>query len=127
MAIEVSTTRRIIPVCFVFFLTIIVFLILFSLRYADDNRLTSWEWTFSDVDILRIALFLLAGGAIAYILAKFRFPEERPALFLLFTSFAVSMVFWREIRNQLFHERMGQGYPCLDRPAARTVSLWARL
>jgi hypothetical protein len=96
MAIEVSTTRRIIPVCFVFFLTIIVFLILFSLRYADDNRLTSWEWTFSDVDILRIALFLLAGGAIAYILAKFRFPEERPALFLLFTSFAVSMVFWRE-------------------------------
>lgn len=96
MVFEVSTVRRIIPVCFVFFLTIIVFLILFIFRSADDNRLTSWQWTFSDVDMFRIVLFLLAGGGIAYVLAKVQFPEERPALFLFLTSFAVSMVFWRE-------------------------------
>jgi hypothetical protein len=46
--------------------------------------------------MFRIVLFLLAGGGIAYVLAKVQFPEERPALFLFLTSFAVSMVFWRE-------------------------------
>jgi hypothetical protein len=117
MVFEVSTVRRIIPVCFVFFLTVIVFLILFIFRSADDNRLTSWQWTFSDVDMFRIVLFLLAGGGIAYVLAKVQFPEERPALFLFLTSFAVSMVY----------EGMGEGYPCLDRHAARTVSLRSRL
>ncbi|TNF52923.1 hypothetical protein EP227_06715 [bacterium] len=96
MIFNVSTVRRIIPVCFVFFLTVIVFFILFTFRFADDNRLTSWEWTFSDVDMFRIALFLLAGGGIAYVLSKVQFPEERPALFLFLTSFAVSMVLWRE-------------------------------
>ncbi|UCF87107.1 MAG: glycosyltransferase family 39 protein [Nitrospiraceae bacterium] len=96
MIFNVSTVRRIIPVCFVLFLTVIVFLILFTFRFADENRLTSLEWTFSDVDMFRIVLFFLAGGGIAYVLSKAQVPEERPALFLFLTSFAVSMVLWRE-------------------------------
>lgn len=62
----------------------------------DDNRLTSWQWTFNGINILRIYAGLIAGVFVAYLLAKISFHERYPALFLFFLSSGITLPFWRE-------------------------------
>jgi hypothetical protein len=81
-------------VTFLFLLA--VFLIQFLLRDIDDNRLTSWRWTFTDVDMLNIFIILVVGIAFAYVLSRSSFPEKKHALFLFLSSFVVCIFFWQE-------------------------------
>src|SRR3989304_7239705 len=78
------------------FSTLITFFLLFILRTADDNRLTSWQWTFIGVDINRIFLILVFGTIAAYLFSKSAFPERNPSLFLFFFSFIACVFFWKE-------------------------------
>src|SRR4030067_2679321 len=78
------------------FSTLITFFLLFILRTADDNRLTSWQWTFIGVDIKRIFFILIFGIIAAYLFSKSAFPERNPSLFLFFSSFIACVFFWKE-------------------------------
>lgn len=75
-------------------LTILIFLALFMLRAVDDNRLTSWLWTFSSVNITSFLLIMILGIIFAYILAKISFPKFSSSAFLFLISFAAVMPFW---------------------------------
>lgn len=75
------------------FFALLVFLIQHSFRYLDDNRLTSWQWAFTDVDLIRIFLFLIIGLIVAYFLSVSSLPERIPAVFLFLASFGVSLFF----------------------------------
>ncbi len=76
-------------------LTFCAFFLLFVLRYADDNRLTSWQWAFAHVNPAGFIPLMLAGIFIVYALLRFPFAGRNPALFLFIFSFAASSVFWR--------------------------------
>jgi len=76
--------------------TFFVPLILFIFRHLDDNRLTSWQWAFAEVEVF-IPFFILIPGIItAYILSKFSFHENNPAVFLFILSFITGIIFWQE-------------------------------
>ncbi len=72
-------------------LALLVFLTQYTFRYLDDNRLTSWQWVFTNVDVVRIILYLVSGLAIAYLLSISSLPQRIPALFLLLTSYIASL------------------------------------
>ena len=76
--------------------TLSVFPVLFIFRSVDDNRLTSWQWTFAHVDVSWIFLALILGIIFAYLLSRVSFPEHAPVLFLFLSSFVVSIIFWKE-------------------------------
>ncbi len=76
-------------------LTFCTFFLLFVFRYADDNRLTSWQWAFANVNPAGFVLLLFPGIFTVYALLRFSFTERHPALFLFVSSFAISSVFWR--------------------------------
>ena len=76
--------------------TLSVFPVLFIFRSVDDNRLTSWQWTFAHVDVSWIFLALILGIIFAYLLSRVSFPEHAPILFLFLSSFVVSIIFWKE-------------------------------
>jgi len=79
----------------VLLLSLAAFLTLFVLRAQDDNRLTSWQWVFSDADVFRITPILAVGLLLAYALARVPFPR-RPAGVLFVLSFAVGALSWAE-------------------------------
>jgi hypothetical protein len=72
-------------------LALLVFLTQYTFRYLDDNRLTSWQWAFTDVYIARVSIFLVIGLFIAYLLSISSLFERRPVLSLFFTSYIVSL------------------------------------
>ncbi|MBI4849307.1 MAG: glycosyltransferase family 39 protein [Nitrospirae bacterium] len=82
-------------------LTLSIFFVQYAYRAFDDNRLTSWQWAFADVDLVRFVVVLICGITVTYFLSRLS-SENPPAspfykvglLFLL--SFAVSAVFWGE-------------------------------
>lgn len=73
---------------------LLIFLIQYFFRYADDNRLTSWAWTFADVDLIFFIAVLATGIIPAYILSEVPFFQTRPALFIFISSFIASATFW---------------------------------
>ncbi len=76
--------------------TLITFLTLFVFRNLDDNRLTSWQWVFSDIDVTKIFFILILGIILAFVLSKVSFPEHHPVTFLFLSSFVIAAFFWRE-------------------------------
>lgn len=76
--------------------SLLTFVILFSLRSLDDNRLTSWQWVFAGVNPLLIYLLLAAGFLISFLTLKVSVPARYSGFFLFSGSFAVSMLFWNE-------------------------------
>src|SRR4030067_2780794 len=78
------------------FLILAVFALQYFFRDIDDNRLTSWQWAFTGVDLKIIFLIFLPGLVTAYLLSGFSFPERNPCFFLFFVSFAARMFFWKE-------------------------------
>lgn len=80
----------------VMLLSLAAFLTLFVLRAQDDNRLTSWQWVFSDADVFRITPILAVGLLLAYALARVPFPARRPASVLFVLSFVVGALSWAE-------------------------------
>jgi len=77
-------------------LTLTTFLALFVFRSLDDNRLTSWQWTVAGVDTLTILFVLVIGISFAYVLSSISFPVHKPSIWLFFTSFGLSVIFWGE-------------------------------
>jgi hypothetical protein len=80
----------------IFLLFISAFLLLFSFRSFDDNRLTSWKWVFSQVELSSIVLYLLIVLFIAYSLSRFSIPVHTYFIFLFFAPFLTGVFFWRE-------------------------------
>ncbi|MBI3378976.1 MAG: glycosyltransferase family 39 protein [Nitrospirae bacterium] len=76
-------------------LTFFSFLILFVLRGIDDNRLTSWLWTFSSFNIIEFSLIIISGIIFAYMLTRLSFPKFSPSVFLFLLSFISVMPFWK--------------------------------
>lgn len=68
--------------------------ILFILRFLDDNRLTSWQWIFTDGGVGNLYLFIIPAILLAYFFARFDLPEHFPSLFLFLVSFTVSASLW---------------------------------
>jgi 4-amino-4-deoxy-L-arabinose transferase-like glycosyltransferase len=89
-------TDNLVPVALVFLTTIAMVLSLFVLRSFDDNRLTSWQWVFADINAIEFSVLLSVGLFVAYALSKMSLSERKPAVFLFLLSFAVGMTFWRE-------------------------------
>jgi len=77
------------------FFTLATPVVLFSLRFLDDNRLTRWQWVFADVNAFRIFLFLIPVIIIAYGLSRVSFFDYKPVFLFLF-SFTIAAVFWSE-------------------------------
>ncbi len=77
-------------------LGLIGFLILYNLRILDDNRLTSWLWVFSEINVLTIFLILTAGYMLAYGFTKSSIPERKPITFLFLSSFFAVTFLWSE-------------------------------
>lgn len=57
----------------VYFLLLLVPFVLYSLRAADDNRLTSWQWVFSIVPFSRFLFVFAPAMLLAYIFSRTSF------------------------------------------------------
>lgn len=77
-------------------LTLLTFFTQYVFRYLDDNRLTSWQWTFGGLYASNIFYLLLAGITAAYLLSRYSFSEKNPVLILSLASFIFSALFWQE-------------------------------
>ncbi|GBE37324.1 hypothetical protein BMS3Bbin07_01487 [bacterium BMS3Bbin07] len=77
------------------FFTLATPVILYSIRFLDDNRLTRWRWVFADVNAFRVFLLLIPVIIIAYGLSKVSFFDRNP-LFLFISSFMIAAFFWSE-------------------------------
>ena len=71
-----------------------VFFALLSLRFLDDNRLTSWQWIFSEADLLNISFSLLIGLMLAWYISAIKLSHNYfvPILFLL--SYSIGILHW---------------------------------
>src|SRR6266545_7493870 len=69
---------------------------LFVFRAADDNRLTSWRWAFDGVSPARLYALVVAGIALAHLVARLPFPGRRPGAVLFISSYAIAACFWGE-------------------------------
>jgi hypothetical protein len=72
-----------------------VFLLQYLFRSFDDNRLTSWKWTFVNVDLAWFMPGLIVGTFFVYAVFRSSFAVQKPLLFLAISSFAVSTIFWK--------------------------------
>ncbi len=89
---HIKTAPYFLIICF---FTLATPVILFSIRFLDDNRLTRWQWVFADVNAFRIFLLLVPVIIIAYGLSRLSFYDYNP-LYLFFSSFVIATLFWSE-------------------------------
>jgi hypothetical protein len=95
-ALKINQTEDALLILLITLLTFTTFLILFTFRSFDDNRLTSWQWVFADIDIIRMLLILLVAVVLAYALSMASVIERKPAAVLFGSSFIVAGIFWGE-------------------------------
>ncbi len=67
---------------------------LYLLRRLDDNRLTSWEWVFAQVDPARLFALAAAAIALAVLAARWLRPGRRPGAVLFLSAYAAGACFW---------------------------------
>lgn len=77
-------------------LALLTFVAQFVFRSFDDNRLTSWQWTFQNTDAAFIFLTLMAGLIPAFFIARISIPVRSYPLFLFVTAFIAAVLFWAE-------------------------------
>lgn len=77
-------------------LTLCALFTLYLFRGWDDNKLTSWQWVFSDGDLAKLAVVLPGAVLVAYGLSTAPLPGRRPALLLFVASFLLAAPFWSE-------------------------------
>ena len=68
-------------------------LLLLCFRSLDDNRLTSWQWTFYPVNIFWFFCLLAGVVAAALVLSRFE-PKRLKPLVLFMVSFPAVAMFW---------------------------------
>jgi 4-amino-4-deoxy-L-arabinose transferase-like glycosyltransferase len=71
-----------------------VFVTLFFLRSFDDNRLTSWQWTFKPEHWVLFFPLLIFGLGLAYILSQIVSLNHKP-IFLFLCAFLSTALFWQ--------------------------------
>lgn len=83
------------PFLLVSLLAVLIFVLLFTFRSADDNRLTSWQWVFDGgrAEAAFIALFV---GVSLALFIKVSFSPRFPSLILFLFSFFTAAFFWVE-------------------------------
>ncbi|MDP2156982.1 MAG: glycosyltransferase family 39 protein, partial [Nitrospirota bacterium] len=80
----------------IFSVSLVLFYILYRLRFLDDSRLTSWDDVFSVVQPLRTGVLLCISLVAAFIFSRSALIERKPVAVLFIISFAVSAMFWQE-------------------------------
>ncbi len=78
---------------FVCIIALLLFVVLYHLRFIDDNSLTSWRLVFGQVSAFGVFALVFAGVVLSYGFSNIALPGPR-VLFLI--AFASSIVFWRE-------------------------------
>jgi hypothetical protein len=73
----------------------ILFVLLFVLRAFDDNRLTSWQWVFTDTGPLTVFSVVFIGVSLALLFLRVSTTVRFPALALALASFGVAGFFWK--------------------------------
>lgn len=76
--------------------TLCVFFLLLSLKTLDDNRLTSWQWTFTDARDWLAGLSMLPMLALAWHASAVRLSRRAAAWMLFLSAMVVGMMFWTE-------------------------------
>ncbi len=69
--------------------------VLYFCRSIDDNRLTSWRWTFENIEPLFFILMLVGVVLTAFFLSRLNLLAKRP-VFLFVFSFISASFFWGE-------------------------------
>lgn len=77
-------------------ITLTTFFALYVFRSLDDNRLTSWVWTVTEVKMPTILFMLVIGIFVSYLLAAYSRPLRKPAVWLFVSAFIISALFWSE-------------------------------
>ncbi|MBI4822850.1 MAG: glycosyltransferase family 39 protein [Nitrospirae bacterium] len=85
-------TKKSNQVLLVVVFSLAVFVLLFTFRSFDDNRLTNWSWVFTVTTPWKIYLILLIGIILAYMFSRFSLSPT----FLFIASFAFATLFWQE-------------------------------
>ena len=75
-------------------LTLLTFVLLFTFRSADDNRLTSWQYVFNEGSPVTAFVVLLVCMSGALFFPKLSFSVRFPSLLLFISSFAAAAFFW---------------------------------
>jgi hypothetical protein len=81
---------------FVFILCLAIPFVLYLNRHFDDNRLTSWNWVFDEVNLYTFCFLLIMVLGFAWLLSLATFYEKRKGLVLFIASFVMSSAFWSE-------------------------------
>jgi len=83
-------------------LALLTFVIQYTFRTLDDNRLTSWQWVFLYVKGWKIYLIIVASTILSYISSTYIIPSlkdsrfDNKLLILSVLSFIVIIPFWQE-------------------------------
>jgi len=96
MSENVSSFKKNFPLFLVPLFSVISFIFLYLFRHVDNNRLTSWKWTFANMDMVWFIPVLTIGLTLAYALSLFEYDKYKPALTLFIASFAASAIFWSQ-------------------------------
>lgn len=75
-------------------LHLVTFLFLFQFRFLDDNRLTSWQWVFSQTSIFYIVAALATGFIFTTWGMGYRSWTQGSRLFLFSLSYVVGIFLW---------------------------------
>ncbi len=93
---NVLSAKKKLTIFLVPLLSILSFVLLNYFRHVDDNRLTSWKWTFANIDMVWFIPVLTIGLTLAYALSLIEYDKYKPALTLFIVSFAASSIFWSQ-------------------------------
>lgn len=85
-----------VPVLVFSLLAVVTFGTLYFARHLDDNRLTSWQWSFSHLHPGAIAVLIAASCVVAYFAGRSLLPDRHPLLFLVLLSYGAGAFFWGE-------------------------------
>ena len=77
------------------FFALLLPLVLFGLRFLDDNKLTSWQWTFAPQTIVNFYMILGFGLIGALLISRVELARFEP-FFLFAASFLAAALFWGE-------------------------------
>ncbi|MDA8104932.1 MAG: hypothetical protein M0Z71_06075, partial [Nitrospiraceae bacterium] len=76
--------------------SVLTFLLQYTYRSLDDNRLTSWEASFKFADFRHVLAALCVGMLVAWPLSRALFPGRYRSVILFVLSFGLCMPFWSE-------------------------------
>ena len=78
----------------VLFTTLCVFLALLSLRMFDDNRLTSWQWVFADINLLHFTFLYFLLLLVSIWVSLIRISHTYSVFSLFIFSYLAGMLHW---------------------------------